>query len=532
MSIDDVNQCIDRAIPAQEFLIREEWQEPRPLPNKELLPVLSFEVDTMLPNPLRSFVEDISHRMQVPPDLTAVFSVTAFSSLLGTNYRIHPKRHDNWSEAPNLWSIGVAPPGSLKTPCLDEAMKPIKALAQKAHKQFEDDNRIYLQKVDEIEAKKKNLTDLLKKAEKRLREATAQKKEHQLIENEITEYQEELQKVENLKAPKLKRYMTNDSTIEKLQEILKHNSRGILVIRDEIISLLDSFAIKGRESDRGFYLSGWGGKSSYDVDRIGRGSFSILHHCITLVGTTQPAKLQDYILKLVIDGFLQRFIIVYPDFFKKDYIDQCPDKATIEAVYKIAAIIDSDDFLKSSKSKALTANNELLHFSFESVGQERFKQWLIGLEEQIDKEGNALIKEVLSKYRGLIPSLALIFHVVTIALTGQDKNTPVTLDMLNMAIRWHPYLESHARRIYGIKDNVVEVAAASLAKKIKDGTFGREFSVRDVYSKRLAGIGRNTEIAATACETLAQLYWLREIHDSGVKGTRYEVNPFFCFKIY
>lgn len=525
MSIEDVNQSIDHAIPAQDFLIQEEWQEPLPLPKSDLLPVLAFEVDTMLPNPLRSFVKDSSYRMQMPPDLTAVFLVTVFSSLLGANYRIQPKKYDDWAEVPNLWSIGVAPPGSLKSPCLDEAIKPINVLDQKAQKQFENDNRLYLKKAEAIETKKKNLTVLSKKAEKRLIEARAQKKEHLLIEKEITEYHEELQKVENLKGPKLKRYMTNDSTIEKLQEIESDNDRGVLVVRDEIISLLEGFEVKGGEADRGFYLSGWGGKSSYYVDRITRGSIYILHHCISLIGTTQPLKLQNYILKLVIDGLLQRFIIVYPDFFKKDYTDQCPDNAAIEAVCKIAEIIDSDSFLKNSKSKAPKTNNELLHFSFESIAQERFKQWLIELEEQIDKEENPFIKEVLSKYRGLIPSLALIFHVITIALTGQDKNNPVTLDMLNMAIRWHPYLESHARRIYGMKDNLVDTWVASLAKKIKDRTFDKEFSVRDVYSKRLAGIRRDPGIATAACEMLVQLHWLREIPTPGVKGTRYIVNP-------
>ena len=135
----------------------------------------------------------------------------------------------------------------------------------------------------------------------------------------------------------------------------------------------------------------------------------------------------------------------------------------------------------------------------------------------------------MSKYRGLIPSLALIFHVITIALTGQTKNNPVTLDSLNMAINWQSYLESHARRIYGMGLNIREKAVESLAKKIQQKMFDNYFSARDVYRKNIRDIGKNTDLAEEACEELEKACWLRSVRIPTAKGqkgtTAYYINP-------
>ena len=49
-------------------------------------------------------------------------------------------------------------------------------------------------------------------------------------------------------------YRTNDVTIERLGELLRENSRGLLINRDELIGLLRSLDKEGHESDRAFYL--------------------------------------------------------------------------------------------------------------------------------------------------------------------------------------------------------------------------------------------------------------------------------------
>ena len=511
-----------------------EWGNPLPIKKSSLLPVSSFEVDKFLPNPLRVFVKDCSYRTQTPPDLIATALVAGFSSLLGAEYRMHPKERDDWAEVPNLWNMIIAPPGSLKSNCLGEALKPIKYLAAIARKNFEAVKKDFENAKISYEMTKKSLEKALQATFDR-KVKVSDSTESQNLETEIKNYERQLAELEIPNQKFEKRYITSDATIEKLQELLENNTGGILVERDELISLLMSFEMSGREADRGFYLAGWNGSGNYQVDRIGRGSPYIPHLCLSLVGGTQPEKIQDYIYKntsaLANDGLIQRFqLMVYPDFTKREYVDEYPDIEAKNAIYNIAKTITNNNFLNDSRSKTSEFDEKLLlHFSFEKLAQARFKGWLIDLERQIEEEEEPILKEHWSKYRGLIPSLALIFHVITIALTGQTKNNPVTLDSLNMAINWQPYLESHARRVYGMGLNITEKATEALAKKIRQKMFDNCFSARDVYRKNIRGIGRNTDLAEAACEELEKACWVRAVQIPPAKGqkgtTAYYINP-------
>lgn len=85
--------------------------------------------------------------------------------------------------------------------------------------------------------------------------------------------------------------------MEALQEILSENPKGVLVLRDELVGLLQSWEREGRESDRAFYLSGWSAGEaggSYESDRIGRGNVTATP-CLSLLGSIQPAKLEAYV---------------------------------------------------------------------------------------------------------------------------------------------------------------------------------------------------------------------------------------------
>jgi hypothetical protein len=95
---------------------------------------------------------------------------------------------------------------------------------------------------------------------------------------------------------------------------------GLLVYRDEIVSLLSSLDQEERASEKGFYLTGWNGDSSYTFDRIGRGlHLNVECVCISMLGSTQPGRISDYLSQAVRggrgdDGVIQRFgLLVWPD---------------------------------------------------------------------------------------------------------------------------------------------------------------------------------------------------------------------------
>ena len=138
-----------------------------------------------------------------------------------------------------------------------------------------------------------------------------------------------------------RRYVTNDTTYEKLGEILAQNPNGVLAHRDELVSLLKTLDREEYAAARGFFLTAWNGKERYTFDRIGRGRIHIEGACLSLIGSTQPGRLAEYVRRAVSggagdDGLIQRFgLLVWPDQSPdwKD-VDRYPDSEAREAAWE------------------------------------------------------------------------------------------------------------------------------------------------------------------------------------------------------
>ena len=111
------------------------WPEPKPLPNG-LAPVEPFSSEFM-PDALAPWVNDIANRLQCPPDYVAVAALTALGSVIGRRIGIKPQMKTDWIEIPNLWGMFIGCPGMLKSPAMQEALKPIHHLESEAAKQYE-----------------------------------------------------------------------------------------------------------------------------------------------------------------------------------------------------------------------------------------------------------------------------------------------------------------------------------------------------------------------------------------------------------
>jgi len=97
-----------------------------------------------------------------------------------------------------------------------------------------------------------------------------------------------------------------------------------------------------------------------------------------------------------------------------------------------------------------------------------------------------MIEGAFSKYRSLIPSLALLFHL------ADFETGPVLVESLLRAIRWGEYLESHMRRIYsGVGDPYLS-SAKSLMKRIHKGEIWDGMTLREMGRKRWSGLDRDS----------------------------------------
>ena len=134
-------------------------------------------------------------------------------------------------------------------------------------------------------------------------------------------------------------------------------------------------------------------------------------------------------------------------------------------------------------------------------------------------------------FGNIVPSMPrwrLIFHSLTLAHVKSVTIGPVTAECAEQAAAWCEYLESHARRVYGLVTNATAQAAAQLAKRLTKGELPKPFTAREVYRKGWSLLG-DEEAARNACEELVSLGWLREHVTPPAQGqkrkTEYLLNP-------
>jgi hypothetical protein len=172
--------------------------------------------------------------MQCPPDLVAIPAFTALGSVIGRKLGIRPQLQTTWLEVPNVWGVIVARPGAMKSPAMDEALKPVKRLEMDARQKHDAGRKSYERELQIFKIKHAAAKSAVKDGSK------------PSILLELHEPEE----------PKAKRYITNDSSYEKLGEILATSGRGILVERDELISRLRTLDREEYAGARGFYQMG------------------------------------------------------------------------------------------------------------------------------------------------------------------------------------------------------------------------------------------------------------------------------------
>jgi hypothetical protein len=489
------------------------WPEPGELPGG-LLPVSNMP-EEMIPTPFRAWLGDIAERMQCPLEFLAVGALVSSGSLVGRRIGIRPKQHDDWLVIPNLWGAVIGRPGILKSPALAEVLKPLHRLEKFAQQEYETALKEYEKRKIVLKAKRDDL-------DRRVRDALKKGEDPEDIIDSTTLPGEE--------PPVLVRYIVNDSTVEKLGEIFKQNPRGVLLFRDELTGLLRTLDRDGHEGDRACYLEAWSGDGSFTYDRIGRGTIRIPAVCLSLLGGIQPGPLADYLQAAVRggsgdDGLMQRFqLAVYPDDPGSwRNVDRWPDTQAKNQAFEIFHKLDVLDPFVVGADIEDREDIPFLHFT--PAAQGLFDEWRAGLETRIrSREDHPAVEAHLAKYRSLMPSLALLFHLLEVVdgLASGPVSEPAAL----LAVQWCQLLEAHARKIYHVVTGHSLLVVRALAKRIKEGELPSPFFVRDVYRSGWAALSDPDEVKAAA-EVLEDLGWIRSerVLTAGRPRFQYHLNP-------
>jgi len=493
----------------------EGWPDPQPLPDG-LLPVMAFDF-ALLPDTLEPWARDICERVQCAPDYVAAAIMAGLGSIIGRKLGIRPQARTDWTVTPNQWALVVGRPGVLKSPALEAALSPIKrlaAVATEAHKVEIEQHRIAV-RVSKLAAEEGE-----KSARKLLGKLPGADVSHLLG-------------TEEPEAPALRRYIAVDSNAASLGELHRQNHNGLLVHRDELVSLLRSLDREDQAEARGFYLTGWNGDSSYTFDRIGRGlNLHIPAVCLSLLGSTQPGRIAEYIRHAVRggagdDGLIQRFgLLVWPD-TGGDWqnVDRWPDGIAKKEAHRVFEYLDKFDPATIGVLQDTDHDGEpdgMPYLRFDDAALGLFLEWRTDLEARLrGGELHPALESHLAKYRKLVPSLALILH-----LAGNGTG-PVSERATLQALAWAEYLETHARRAYGSVTMPEVATAKAILSRIRKGDLKREFSSRDVWRPGWAMLS-DSEQVADALRLLVDYDWLTtttRTDTGGRPATTYSVNP-------
>jgi len=478
---------------------------PEPLP--ALPDVLPFDY-SYLPDALRGYVQDISERMQCPPDFAAVGVLVMAATIIGRKVGVRPMKQNDWTVIPNLWGAVVGNSGVMKSPTLAAALSPIKKLQAEAYEAF-----------NEAKAEHDAQAELAK-LQQSVKKTTARES---LKKDPSADVKGLLQSGETDDAPILMRYITNNASYEALGELLMENPNGLLVEADEIIGLLKQLDAGGQEVARSFYLTAADGNAAYTFDRIMRGKgLHIDALCLSIIGGIQPGVLSEYVRQATgggagADGLLQRFgLMVYPDISPNwKEVDRYPNSTAREAVNLLAERLDSLNHAEIGAEVDQFGGVPFLRF--DDAAQALFSEWRASLETRLRSgEEHPAIVSHLSKYRKLIPSLALINHLC------DSRHGAVSESALLRAIAFSEYLESHAQRIYSYATRSDIDAAKTLLKRLASGKLSNPFKARELSQKGWAGL-ETTNKAQAAIELLMEYHHLsvEEIDTGGRPTTHY-----------
>jgi hypothetical protein len=495
--------------------VAEEWPEPGPLPDG-LPPVPPFVFD-LLPETMRPWVADIADRMQCPPDFIAASVMVALGSLAARRAAIRPKANDDWTVIPNLWGVAVGAPGVLKTPAIADGLKPLKRLEAEESEAHEEQVRLW-------EARQ-----LMAAADKvRQQEEVKKELKNPNVDRDALARRLAANMPETVEPPRT-RHIVNDATVEALSEILRDNRGGILAYRDELMGLFYQLDKDGQEPARAFYLEGWVGGQSYESNRIGRGHTKVRDNTLSLLGGVQPGPLRAYLRGgtpgAQDDGLVQRLqLIVWPDISPEwTNVDRLPEREARERAYTVfarLARIDAEALVVLGAERDPFDAEARPFFRFTSEAQAEFDVWRGDLERRVRSEAEApAFRAHLSKYRSLVPSLALIVHL------AEGLRGPVGLEAVLVALEWVKYLEGHAGRVYAGVTGQDATPTRALAAKLRSGVLADGFTARDVYRRKWSELHR--EAVRDAVDELERLGWLRSetLQTEGRWTTKYRINP-------
>lgn len=367
-----------------------------------------------LPEPFRAFVEQTSEAIGCDASYVALPLLAGAASAIGNSRRIQLKA--GWDEPAILWTAIVGDSGTMKSPALEAALKPIKNRQQEAWKGHE----FVLAEYDGAKA---------------------------IHERDLTQWKKGKSASpppEPPPEPIVQRTWADDLTVEALAVLLLQQPRGLLVTCDELASWLGGFDRYSQGSgDSARWLEMHGGRSMVIDRKTGdRKTIYIPRASVSVTGGIQPGVLRRALTPQHREsGLAARLLLACPPRKPKVWNEQESDP---ELSKELQATIDRLYDLRGSEQ----SNTEIVPVLLPlSAGAKT--AWLgffsQHAEEQVSEDGD--LAAAWSKLEGATARLALVLHLVE---NPAEHSGPITLEAMRRAIRLTDWFKHETRRVYGL----------------------------------------------------------------------------------
>jgi hypothetical protein len=251
--------------------------------------------------------------------------------------------------------------------------------------------------------------------------------------------------------------------------------------------------------------------------------------CLSLLGSTQPGRLAEYMRRALSggagdDGMVQRFsLFVWPDQSPqwKD-TDRYPDSEARAKAWETFQRLD--ELTPEAMGAATDEFAPVPYLRFDENAQGLFSSWRRAHEIKLrGSELTPALESHFAKYRKLVPSLALINDL------ADGGSGPISEAALLRALAFADYLETHARRAYGAGSEIETSAAKAILNHIRKGDLQDGFTARAIQRRGWSNLSERDHVQA-GLDLLCDLDWLRaESCIAGATGGRpsiaYRINP-------
>ena len=448
-----------------------EWTpEPAEVLSTSALPVAyqPFPVE-VLPEPLKSFVTQAAITIGCDSTFIALPLLAALASAIGNTRRIQLKR--SWSEPAILWAAIVGDSGTMKSPAMELALKPLRDRQQKTIKRHTEAMQQYKTEAMRYDIA---LADWKKSGG------------------------ESLPPVEP-EEPMLARCWCDDTTMEALAVLLLQNWRGLLMVRDELAGWLSGFDryAQSKGSDVAKWLEMHGGRSIMVDRKTGTPrTIYVPRAAVSVTGSIQPTTLQQALGRAYFEnGLAARLLLANPPRRVKRWTES---EMASDMEQAIAGVFEKLFDLEPIEGSDGEPEPGILHLSPEAKAV-----WIQFYNEHADEqvELSGDLSAAWSKLEGYAARLALIVHLVKWAVGDVEDSDVVDRQSIASGVEISRWFGQETRRVYDIlHEDINGRQQRELIERIQRN--GGTLSVRQL--QRSCRVYSKSQAAEAALNTLVE----------------------------